>query len=500
MLYGTPNEIQIIPVQGTTDLRVAIDPELEQLIIDNNGDEALKIAKEAEATADEALAKANQALANAPGQPFSSLEIWIDSTGTGGDGTLFNPYHCSNSFDLMDLFSSLSTYTNVTFHFLPGSFYVDSPGIKPNTGWKFYGAGMDNTILTMRSNSAAGIGCGVFNNFSRSDSVEIKDMTIDCNLQNQNTPSWVAAIRIIGSFTLIERIKPINWGGITAECFVIAIGNDLVSPNINPIIRDCIVTQPAPMVHGDGSTAISIHADGPGITGMNKGGGIYNCCVYDVDAGSGLSGSPNYFHAYSDIVEESVAINLTGATSVGVYRDSANGANAATSRVKNCTFINVTKGIYYNMPSAHQTGLLIQGNYIEVGENGYGIEYYRGAVPADPPAWADGVQLLDNVVVPYSTSTVVTAVLLDIDRVGTVIGNVFQGIGGGFDFNSPNQNTFIGNANLAGQLQPALYTGTGDPNGVVVGRPGDSYNEINAGVFAAQWQKQTGVNTNTGWV
>jgi hypothetical protein len=401
---------------------------------------------------------------------------------------------------LIAVFNQFVGATNMTFHFLPGTFQVPDGGISPNIGWKFYGSGMGNTTLMLMNNAGVGVACGVFNNFSRSDSVEIKDMTIDCNGQNQVSPGWVSAIRIIGSFTLIERVKAINWIGNSNEVFVIAIGTDLATPNVNPIIRNCIVTQPAQVIHSDGATAISIHSDGPGITGMNQGGGIYNCLVYDVVATTGGIGSPVYFHGYSDIVEDSIAYNLTGAQGVGVYRDSANSADGANARIKNNVLINVTRGIFYNMPSAHQTGLLIQGNYIEVAENGFGIEYFRGLTPSDPPAWADGVQLLDNVVVPYSTSTVTTAVTLDIDRVGTVIGNLFQGIGGGDDFTSTTQNTFLSNANLSGALQPIVLTGTGDPNGVYVASIGSEFNRIDAGVFIQTYIKQTGANTNTGWV
>jgi hypothetical protein len=42
--------------------------------------------------------------------------------------------------------------------------------------------------------------------------------------------------------------------------------------------------------------------------------------------------------------------------------------------------------------------------------------------------------------------------------------------------------------------------GAGNPNGVVVGSPGDIYSNTNGGANTTLWVKESGVGTNTGWV
>lgn len=42
--------------------------------------------------------------------------------------------------------------------------------------------------------------------------------------------------------------------------------------------------------------------------------------------------------------------------------------------------------------------------------------------------------------------------------------------------------------------------GIGDPNTVVVGRPPDLYFSLSGGAGATLWVKESGVDTNTGWI
>jgi hypothetical protein len=48
------------------------------------------------------------------------------------------------------------------------------------------------------------------------------------------------------------------------------------------------------------------------------------------------------------------------------------------------------------------------------------------------------------------------------------------------------------------QSQAATYTGSGDPNGIVTGKVGDGFRQIDAGVFVREWIKTSGIG-NTGW-
>ena len=46
----------------------------------------------------------------------------------------------------------------------------------------------------------------------------------------------------------------------------------------------------------------------------------------------------------------------------------------------------------------------------------------------------------------------------------------------------------------------AIRTGSGNPNSVVTGNPGDLYLNTAGGIFTTLYVKQSGTGTNTGWV
>jgi hypothetical protein len=45
----------------------------------------------------------------------------------------------------------------------------------------------------------------------------------------------------------------------------------------------------------------------------------------------------------------------------------------------------------------------------------------------------------------------------------------------------------------------SIFSGTGSPNGVAVGSPGDLYMNTLGGAGATLWIKESGASTNTGW-
>lgn len=45
-----------------------------------------------------------------------------------------------------------------------------------------------------------------------------------------------------------------------------------------------------------------------------------------------------------------------------------------------------------------------------------------------------------------------------------------------------------------------IRTGAGDPNGVIIGTPGMVWLRTNGGAGTTLYVKESGVNTNTGWV
>src|ERR1017187_862666 len=196
-------------------------------------------------------------------------EVWISSIGpvnAAANGTQSAPFRCPDARSLSQLFKTKLARAGLTIHLSPGTFTVQSPGLLVWPGWKLRGAGVDNTIVQLITNAAPGVAATVFYADS-SDGAEISDLTVDCNYQNQTTPKIVTAVSLTGSNVRISRVKAINWGTASAECFVIDIGNDDL-PHVNPVIEDCVVTQPAPVIFGGGASAISI------FTGENIRGAI----------------------------------------------------------------------------------------------------------------------------------------------------------------------------------------------------------------------------------
>jgi hypothetical protein len=55
-------------------------------------------------------------------------------------------------------------------------------------------------------------------------------------------------------------------------------------------------------------------------------------------------------------------------------------------------------------------------------------------------------------------------------------------------------------AQVLGEARGADFIGTGDPNGVVTASPGVTFLNRAGGAATTFWVKESGVNTNTGWV
>ncbi len=369
-------------------------------------------------------------------------EFWISCvTGTTGAGTASSPFRCPTA-QLLDYVFSTELRENITWNFMSGSYQTG--GITPRKGWVFKGSGMKDTTLSRVAGSP--IVAAIYSDV-RTDGVEVHDMTIDCGMGE--------AVRTIGSNILYRRITAINWGkSKLGETFVLAIGNNQIpgSYNYNPVIEECVVTQPANMIFDDGVTAISIHADGPVVSGLVRGGSIRNCIVYSITAGTGLIGSPLYLHAFSDgtggSTHDNYVYDLVGG--IGVYNDSWNGGDSV---IENNVFDNVSIGIMFNMPHFHRTGVRIAGNTIRVGQGGIGIYWYSGGVGnVDPNGYGDEVVIMDNMVYPAAATTLSTALSTDCRRNVTILSNLFQSNGGQPDMQITGASYTNGNANFAGAI------------------------------------------------
>lgn len=395
----------------------------------------------------------------------AGVEVWINAKTpavTSAAGTPNEPYQCPDGTALATVLTSIGE--NSTIHFMPGTYLVAN-GITPKSGWKLRGAGIGNTILRLLP-LISGPGLAVIGGttaYVPKDGAEVSDMTVDCNLQNQSVAACIHAVHLSGSNTRISRVRAINWGSTTAgECFTLLMGAPaFYGERTNCVIEDCVVDSPAPVVHTDGTTAISIWtgSEEDQATRTTVGAEIRGCLVAKVTAGSGVAGQPLYFHAYAagaygGCVRNNQAVDLIGGAAF--YQDTWSGGDVV---VANNIFENVTHGAYFNMCSYHMGGIKIIGNVITPAANGTGIAYYNGEPASQSSnAYARNLIIKDNTVHPFRGVTSINAACaLNGVINSTVVNNVLDGGESGADFAvhywqlpRVTLNTFAGNYNLKG--------------------------------------------------
>ena len=374
---------------------------------------------------------------------LAGAEVWIATNSpavTNATGTPSAPYQCPDGESLAAVLAALPEYS--TIHFLPGTFLVTN-WIDPKIGWKLHGAGINNTVLKLLPHTVQPGGgkvavIGGIYGYIRKDNVEVTDMTIDCNLQNQGVAIVAQAVGLAGNNTRISRVRAINWGSTrnSYECFVLAIsGHPDYGARTNCVIQDSVVDTPAPIIHSDGTTAISIFTSGSEYSSAPfiYGAQVHGNLVSGVTTGNS-SGKPAYFHAYavgaySGVVRDNQAVNIIGGN--GFYQDTWSGSDVV---ICNNVFENVSVGINFNMTEYNLARVKIIGNMIMPPEGGYGISYYSGEPGSvDTNAYAKHLLIKDNVVHPFRSATNLSAALsLAGDISASIVNNIFDS-GGGSD-------------------------------------------------------------------
>ena len=343
-------------------------------------------------------------VAAALAEPVAGVEIWITPTGKGGGGgTAIDPFSTPDADSFFDLIhgqrkvdgTNFVIPENSTIHLMPGVFEVRDGFVAdkcPRTcltvkhGWKVQGAGMYATTLRavrlpakLAPNGTiviAGSG-GVCNNWEWPvDNVEVSDLTVDCNLQAQKAVKVMSAINLSGSNNRIRRLRAINWGSKDEhECFVVATVahyQPRTGGYHGGVIEECLVEQPAPVRHVNGSSAICVGG------GIPPSGGwvIRHCTVRDITSvNGGGTGKPAYMNAFIGVghdaeISHCQAINLTGDGGMGVYNDTAPMVNVF---IHDNMFLNVGTGINLNHLVSDATNVVIQNNLIAFNPGRYGI-------------------------------------------------------------------------------------------------------------------------------
>jgi hypothetical protein len=417
-------------------------------------------------------------------QGAASVEIWITpGTGGGGTGTATDPFKVTgdsaaspdpNSFfnlihdqrPLNPLNPTGPKYVipeNSTIHLTPGTFITrqgtsaaggDRFGLSAKNGWKVRGAGMDVTIIMLMTNHPAAGGGGKVQVIGSGgsgyhawetpgDGIEISDLTVDCNLQNQNVGHTPTAVGLGGSDNKVSRVRAINWGSTQPpgyECFPIAVGPHYqVRPQgyHNGVIEDCIVDQPAQVYHTEGVVAISVGGGHPnyGLISDTALGGwvIRGCTVKNVTSGTGL-GQPNHMFGFTGNgrgadVYNNFAINLLGPASIGTYHDTWDHQDII---YRDNNYLNVTLGISYTMGNWWETNLTFINNVISFAPGGGGINIDNAYPPIGHKM--EGIRIEGNTIYPHVAGSSGTALGIHGDIEFMADNNILDGGPDGLDF------------------------------------------------------------------
>jgi Right handed beta helix region len=317
----------------------------------------------------------------------SELWVAVRTDGQTGTGTPEDPLNANPAVaTLRSLVQARGQ--NVHFHLSVGTFATGPFEMK--AGQTLEGAGLASTVIQLSPQSSnwslhgTNAGCIVDTaTYTVIDRVAVKNITFDCNLQNQPSGSTVGAVSIdSGSDVAIENCRAINWGSETSstECFIFILGvsnNPPANPKRNRIVN-CVVDTPAPVSQPGGTTAFDIAGSLTSGNTLDKGwqisSEIRGCKVSNIATGAG-SGQPAYFHGftfgwtYGGMITGNQVYNI-GDTAV--YADT--GPQIQTV-ISNNVFTDVHTGIFFNFGSVAVVlqDFLISDNQIRVEGDGIAL-------------------------------------------------------------------------------------------------------------------------------
>lgn len=385
------------------------------------------------------------------------VEIWITPNGTaGGTGTATDPYRTPDPDSFFNLINGGSIPEYSTIHLMPGTFLVRASCVAPDpptcltvkNGWKVRGAGMDVTIVKVMNNHCPVTLANkleVIASWPAVDSVEVSDLTVDCNLSEQVPVLVVNAVALRGSNNRISRVHAINWGSKViapdeGECFVLAVAS-LYTPRPQGfhvgVIEECIVDQPALLQQGhpSGTTCIGVIIPSTQPSDGTAGGWVIrNCVVKDITAGSG-QGQPNYLNAFAALgrgvaVHDNVALNILGDQARAVYSDTHTMQDIV---IRDNSFLNVSHGLWIRQLNYHDvTNIAVLNNVITVANAGAGV-----AFDTIPGHVMRGIRIEGNTIYPHAANAFISALSFFGDIEFSADNNVLEGGGyPGFELRS----------------------------------------------------------------
>jgi hypothetical protein len=286
----------------------------------------------------------------------NALYLAIRNDNQNGTGTFFDPYN-ANTQELFDSYLS-NAAAGKTIYLSHGTFETQGYQQRTVNGsyvklrWKVIGQGIDKTIIKLVKAKAYGgpHWCFGTNYDQFAHNTTWKNFTLDCNLDGQidKTGICIGGMSLGGNHILYDNIKVINWGTRLpgAECFVLSAGGtDLINRSnlTGATIQNCIVTNPASNINNETSSLIFCGGAEDyvnDLSGAHINPVIKNCYC---DGGGPLTSTNGVMAIGKNCLIENNIIKNVGSA---FYTDTT---RLASITVKNNQFINVQRGIQFNL-------------------------------------------------------------------------------------------------------------------------------------------------------
>jgi hypothetical protein len=282
--------------------------------------------------------------------------IAVRTDGAVGSGTVDDPWDGSTAAKFDDIMAN-KVSGGMTIHLGPGTFETNGfnlgtgAGWKPKSGQRILGTGMNQTTLKLANNAANGASLVLVGNKNDTDYLygfEVSDLTLDCNLGNQQANSTAGAIALTGRNVYLLRLRAINWGTTATGGSAAAIS--LVRGHLNNPLppKDCVlaacqVDPPLGVALNRSFTCVELVSDVPATGSVMR---YHEACVVReclLDAGTA---SPEY---------ETRGLVIRGAL----------GAIVERNRILNCTYGGPYE-LESSMPATEfyrNKDLVVWGNY-----------------------------------------------------------------------------------------------------------------------------------------
>lgn len=362
--------------------------------------------------------------AASPKEKGQAREIWISkrTDKAVGTGTQNDPLNGANADSIAYYFNTWLQNTDAIIHFGKGTFevnYLPAWGLKSGGKYVLTGEGVDQTILKLSDNTcAAGQNRQVIslNGATALQSVEICNLTIDCNRQNQpaftSNNGRVGAIDLTAKDAYIHDLRVINSFSSTGSGSIRLLHDVVGGKGIYKIENVDIVDHVS--AAGTDSSAIAITNL---TTPNNVTGFIKNCKITGT----------NYW-----------GLDIWQVNNFSIESNTILNAHSPIALRENCQYVTISNNILTYPHKANNAGI----NFINAASSKITID--------------------SNIFTGLDASAAHIASIVSILK--TVVSNNTFEAGSGFSFAGGSTGVFTGNIIPVAQTAPVGFTATGNAN------------------------------------